>query len=305
MRIVVTGATGLIGSRLVGALRERGDDVTVLSRDPSRAGAALRVDAIMWDPAAGPPPVSALRGAGAVVHLAGENVAQRWTARARRTIRDSREAGTRNLVTALREAGDDAPPVLISASAVGYYGPRGDERIDETAPPGGDFLAQVCVAWEREAEAAAALGMRVVTVRTGVVLDRDGGALGRMLLPFRLGIGGPVAGGRQYMPWIAAEDLVSLYVAAVSDDAWRGPVNASAPEPVTNAEFSRALGRVLHRPAVAPIPGLALRALYGEMAEIVTTGQRAVPARALEAGFGFAFPQLEGALEAALREQHH
>ena len=244
-----------------------------------------------------------MRGADAVVHLAGENVAQRWTAGARRAIRDSREAGTRNLVASLREAGDEAPPVLVSASAVGYYGPRGDERIDETAPPGDDFLAQVCVAWEREAEAATALGQRVVTMRTGVVLDRDGGALGRMLLPFRLGIGGPVAGGRQYMPWIAAEDLVSLYVAAVSDEALRGPVNASAPEPVTNAEFSRALGRVLHRPAVAPIPGLALRALYGEMAQIVTTGQRAVPARALEAGFAFAYPELEGALEAALREQ--
>ncbi len=300
MKVVVTGATGLIGRRLVAALGRRGDAVTVLSRNPQRAHEELGTEAVMWNPGAQPAPVEALAGAGAVVHLAGETVAQRWSARARRAIRESREVGTRNLVAGLRAAGDEAPPVLVSASAVGYYGPRGDERIDESAAPGSDFLAQICVVWEREATAAEQLGLRVATIRTGVVLDRHDGALARMLPPFRLGIGGPVAGGRQYIPWITAADLVALYVAAVDGEDLRGPLNGTAPEPVTNRELSAALGRALHRPAVAPIPGLAMRVLYGEMAQLVTTGQRAIPARALEAGLHFAHPELDAALRAVL-----
>jgi uncharacterized protein len=275
MRITITGASGLIGSKLTSRLRERGDDVTTLS---------LRGDEL----------APKLEGRDAVVHLAGENLAQRWTDDAKREILQSREQGTRRLVEALPESVN----TLVSASAVGYYGPRGAEEVTEDDPPGDDFPARVCVAWEREANAADA---RVVTIRTGVVLDASGGALAKMLLPFKLGIGGPVAGGRQYMPWIHVDDLVGIYVAALDGADWRGPVNATAPNPATNAAFSKALGRALHRPAVLPIPGLALRALYGEMAAIVTTGQRAVPRKALAYGYEFAHPDLDEALDNALQ----
>ena len=291
MRISVTGGTGRIGGRLVARLRDRGDEVTVLSR--SGEGDAR------WDPESEPAPAAALEGRDAVVHLAGEDVAQRWSADAKQRIRDSRELGTRNLVAGLR-AVSSPPGVLVSASASGYYGPRGDEEVDESAPPGKDFLAEVCVAWEDEAQKAEELGVRVTRVRTGVVLDRHGGALAKMLPPFKLGIGGPVAGGRQWMPWIHLDDHLSILVAAIDDDRWSGPVNASAPNPVTNRELSKALGRALHRPAVAPVPALALRALYGEMATIVTTGVRMVPARALALGHSFAHPEIDEALRAAL-----
>jgi uncharacterized protein len=298
MQVTVTGATGLIGRQIVAALLARGDDVTVLTREPARAWSVLgsAVDALAWDPLADSAPVAGCSGAGAVIHLAGESVAQRWSPAAKRAILDSRVAGTRNLVAGLRQAGDAAAPVLVSASAVGYYGPRGDEEVDESAPPGTDFLAQVCVAWEQEVAAAQQLGLRVATVRTGIVLDRDGGALKRMLLPFRLGVGGPVAGGRQYMPWITVSDLVALYLAAVDGEDYAGALNAAAPDPVTNRDFSRALGRALHRPAIAPIPAITMKLLYGEMAQLVTTGQRAIPTRTQQAGFRFAHPDLDAAL---------
>ena len=299
MKVSITGATGLIGTRLVSALRERGDTVTVLSRSPERAEAALGVKAHAWDPVAGPAPAAALAGRDVVIHLAGEPVAQRWNAKVKQAILDSRELGTRNLVAGLAAAAP-RPGVLVSSSAVGYYGKHGDERVTEDDPPGGDFLARACVAWEREAQAATDLEMRVVTIRTGVVLDPSGGALKTMLPPFRAGVGGPVAGGDQYMPWIHVDDIVGMYLAAAGDPSWSGPVNASAPEPATNREFSKALGRALHRPAVAPVPALALRVLYGEMAEIVTEGQRAVPRRALALGYGFRHPDLDEALQVAL-----
>jgi hypothetical protein len=301
MRITVTGATGRIGSRLVRQLLDRGDEVTVLSRNPDRARAALPgVQAVAWDPAVGPAPAEALAGRDGVVHLAGEDIAQRWSADAKRRIRESRELGTRNLVAGLRAA-DPRPPVLVSASAVGYYGAHGDEPLDESAPAGSGFLADVCAAWEREAQAAEELGIRVVRLRTGVVLDRDGGALAKMLPFFRLGGGGPVAGGRQYMPWIHRDDLVGLQIAALQGgDGWAGPINGTAPEPVTNREFSKALGRALHRPAVAPVPGLAVRVLYGDMAELVTEGQRVLPRRAQELGYEFAHPKLDEALRSTL-----
>ena len=301
MRVTVTGATGLIGPRLVAALRERGDEVTVLTRDPGRAVAALGdVDAVAWpDPTAAPAPVEALAGRDAVVHLAGEPVAQRWNDAVKERIRASREAGTRNLVAAI-EAASPRPRVLVSSSAVGYYGKRGDERVPESTPPGDDFLAGVCVVWEREAAAATDLGVRVVTVRTGIVLDAEGGALEKMLPFFKLGVGGPVAGGKQYMPWIHLDDLVGLYLAALDEESWSGPVNGAAPEPVTNKVFSKVLGRVLKRPAFAPVPKLGVRVLYGEMAEIVAEGQRAVPERPLELGFRFRHAELEPALRDAL-----
>jgi uncharacterized protein (TIGR01777 family) len=301
VRITLTGATGLIGPQLVRTLKERGDEVTVLSRSATKARDALGVPAVAWDPMAGTAPAEALSGRDAVVHLAGEPVAQRWTDDAKRRIHDSREVGTRNLVSgisALEPA--DRPRVLVSSSAVGYYGKHGDERVPESTPAGSDFLAGVCVAWEREAEAARAQGLRVVTVRTGVVLDQHGGALAKMLPFFKLGVGGPVAGGRQYLPWISAADLADLYLTALDGDDWDGPINGTAPEPVTNAAFSKALGRALHRPAFAPVPGFAVGLLYGDMAEIVTEGQRAVPERPLALGFRFRFEDLDAALEDAL-----
>jgi uncharacterized protein (TIGR01777 family) len=188
----------------------------------------------------------------------------------------------------------------VSSSAIGYYGAHGDEPIDEEAPAGDDFLARTCRAWELEALEAEALRMRVASIRTGVVLERNGGALGKMLPPFKLGVGGPVAGGRQFVSWIHVDDLVGIALAAVDDERWHGPINATAPEPQRNADFSKALGRALHRPSLLPIPGAALRLLYGEMAEIVTSGARVLPAKALVLGYQFSYPRLDGALGATL-----
>ncbi len=307
LRVSVTGATGLIGRSLVAALRERGAQVTILTRDPQRARRALgNVEAVRWEPADEPAPVEALAGRDAVVHLAGAPVAQRWSAKAKRAIHDSRTVGTANLLEGLADAGESdgeqRPRTLISSSAIGYYGAHGDEPLDEDAPPGRDFLAQVCVEWEAAAAASTQLGMRAVQIRTGVVLDRNGGALAKMLPPFRLGVGGPVAGGRQYISWIHADDVLGMMLAALADERWSGPVNATAPEPVCNRDFSKALGHALGRPSLLPVPGLALRALYGEMAEIVTTGARVMPAKALVLGYEFAYPQLEPALRAALSD---
>jgi uncharacterized protein len=304
MRVVVTGATGTIGSALVRALRERGDEVVALSRDADRARAKLGdgVEVHVWpDPAQGPPPAEALAGAGAVVNLLGEEVAQRWSDGAKRRIRESRVAGTRELVRALAALPEgDRPRTLVSQSASGYYGPRDAQPLDEEAPAGDDFLAGVVVAWEEEARAAEPIA-RVVRMRTGVVLSPSGGALAKMLPPFKLGVGGPVAGGRQYVPWVHLDDVVGAILRCLDDDSLSGAVNVSAPNPVTNKELSRALGRVLRRPAVAPVPALALRLLYGEMSIIVTTGQRIVPARLERAGHRFRFPDLEPALRDVLR----
>jgi uncharacterized protein len=302
MRVTLTGATGRIGQSLVHALRERGDDVTVLSRNPGRASETLGggVEAVAWDPKAGPAPAEALTGRDGVLHLAGEDVGQRWSDDVKREIRASRELGTRNLIAGIRAA-EPRPGVLVSASASGYYGPRGPERVDESEPPANDFLGEVVQVWEREALAARELGLRVVLLRTGVVLDRDGGALGKMLPPFKAGVGGPVAGGKQYLPWIHLDDVVGLYLAALDGgDAWSGPINASAPEPVTNEEFSRALGKALRRPAVLPVPGFALKLLYGEMSTIVTGGVNMVPARATDLGYRFRHPEVGEALRSAL-----
>jgi uncharacterized protein len=304
-RVTVTGATGLIGTALVETLQRLGAEVTVLSRDAGRAREQIGraglapVQAFDWDPLGEPAPAAALSGRDAVAHLAGENIAQRWSARAKAAIRDSRVTGTRNLVAGLADS-EQRPGVLVSSSAIGYYGARGEEPLDEDAAPGRDFLSQVCVAWEAEAEKAAELGLRVVHVRTGVVLARAGGALQKMLPPFRLGVGGPVAGGRQYVSWVHRDDVVAIYAAALSDDRWSGPVNATAPDPVSNRDFSRALGRVLHRPALLPVPAAALRLLYGEMAEVVTSGARVMPAKPLVLGYRFSQPELDAALVAAL-----
>ena len=305
MRVLISGATGTIGLAVADALRARGDQVVALSRDPEHGqrvlGASAEVHA--WPrPTAEPPPAEALAGVQAVVNLLGEPVAQRWTHEAKQRIRDSRVLGTRALVVALHELPDgERPEVLVSQSATGYYGPRGDAELDEQASAGDDFLARVVVEWEHEALAAAA-SMRVARTRMGVVLSGNGGALAKMLPFFKLGIGGPVAGGRQYVPWIHLDDVVGALLRCVDDDAARGPVNVVAPNPVTNAELSHALGRVLRRPTVLPVPGLALKLLYGEMAEIVTTGQRVIPARLAELGYEFGQPEIEQALRDVLRE---
>jgi uncharacterized protein (TIGR01777 family) len=302
MRVAVTGATGMIGATLVRALVARGDEVTALSRNADQAGAALGVPAETWaDPKAEPPPLDALRGRDGVVHLLGEVIAQRWSDEVKREIRESRVLSTRNLVDALGQLEpEERPRVLVSGSGAGWYGHRGEERLDESAPePGDDFLAQLTVDWEAEARRAEALGVRVVLNRTGVVLSESGGALERMLPFFKAGIGGPVAGGRQYVPWVHVDDVVGATIFALEHDEVSGPVNVTAPEPVTNRELSKALGHVLRRPAFAPVPAVAVKTLYGEMADIVITGQRAVPGRLSELGYVFKRPQLEPALRDA------
>ena len=302
MKVAVTGATGTIGRALVAALLDRGDEVAVLSRNPDKAREALGsdVDAHAWaEPESQPAPAEALADADAVVHLAGEPVDQRWNDEAKKKIRESRELGTRNLVAGMKDAGPRLR-TLVSASASGYYGPRGDERVTEDDQPGDDFLADVVVRWEREAANAEAHGIRVVLLRTGIVLSAEGGALGRMLTPFKLGAGGPIAGGKQYMPWIHSDDVVGAYLFALDHDEASGPVNLSAPEPVTNKEFSKALGKTLHRPAFAPVPALAIKTLYGEMAMIVTGGVRMVPKRLEDLGYDFKHPDLSEALDRAV-----
>ncbi|MEA2348397.1 MAG: uncharacterized protein QOG62_2184 [Thermoleophilaceae bacterium] len=300
MRIVVTGATGTIGPALVKELEARGDEVVALVRDPAKGRRLLGVESVAWThPKLEVAPREAIEGADAVVNLLGEPVAQRWTEEAKHEIHSSRVLGTRNLVEGIALA-DRRPKVLVSGSATGWYGARGDEKVDETTPAARDYLAQVTVDWEHEARRAEDLGLRVVLTRTGVVLSPDGGALAKMLPPFKLGVGGPVAGGKQYMPWIHVDDVVGAILFSIDNDEASGPINLSAPTPVTNAEFSKALGRVLKRPAFAPVPAFAIKALYGEMSEIVTTGARAVPRRLEELGYTFRQPELEAALRAAL-----
>jgi uncharacterized protein (TIGR01777 family) len=298
MKVTVTGATGRVGSHLVAALKARGDDVIALSRNPDRAGEQLGVEALAWDPENEAAPKASLVGRDAVVHLAGEDVGQRWSKDAKERIINSREAGTRSLVHAIFDA-KPRPPILICASASGYYGARGDEPVDESSPPGSDWLASVVMRWEAQADTAL-IGTRLVKVRTGIVLDAGGGALAKMLPPFKAGLGGPIGGGKQYMPWIHRDDIVGIYLAALDSPSFAGPINASAPNPVTNKEFSHALGRALHRPAVAPIPGLTLKAMYGEMAQLVLKGVRMVPGRAAELGYEFQHPDLDEALRDTL-----
>ena len=298
MKIAITGASGFIGRRLMKLLAARGHRLHVLSRHAGTnlpAGVQLSV----WDPLLGPAPEDALLDADAVLHLAGEPVAQRWTAAAKQRIRDSRVVGTSHLVAALADC-SPRPATLVCASAIGYYGSRGDELLSEDSAPGTGFLADVCVGWEREAAKAEALGMRVTRIRTGVVLDPRGGALKPMLAPFRFGLGGPLGGGRQWMSWIHASDLAEMFRFALENPA--PPVlNGVAPGSVTNAEFTRALATALHRPAFLPVPKLALRMLFGEMADMLLSSQRVAPAAAESAGFQFQHGQLAEALEDLLR----
>lgn len=297
MRVLITGATGFIGQKLVGRL----DRPYVLTRSPEAAKRKLGdVTAFAWNAEVEPPPSAAFEGVDAVVHLAGEPVAEgRWNAEKKRRIRDSRVLGTRHLVQAL-ESLAVRPRVLVSASAVGWYGSRGDESLTESSTVGNDFLAEVCREWEAESQRASALGVRVVNPRIGIVLGEGGGAMEKMLRPFKLGLGGRLSHGNQWMPWVHVDDVVGLILFAIEHENLTGAINATAPEPVTNREFTRTLGRVLHRPTVFPAPAFALRLAVGEFAEILLASQRVIPRVALDARYQFAHPKLEGALRASV-----
>lgn len=297
MRVAVSGASGLVGSALMPVLTSAGHEV----RPMVRPGGNRAPGSIAWDPEASSLELAALEGVDAVVHLAGESIASRWTDDRKRRIRESRVKGTRLVAESIARLAT-RPSVLVCASAVGVYGPRGSEPLDETAASGTGFLAEICRAWESAADPARAANIRVVHTRFGMILSDKGGALAKMLTPFKLGVAGKVGSGDQYMSWIALDDVVGAIQHALGTTDLSGPVNTVAPTPVTNLEFTKTLGRVLSRPTVLPMPAFAARLLFGEMAqELLLSGQRAVPARLLAAGFRFRHPELEEALRSLLR----
>lgn len=303
LRIVLTGGTGFLGQPLAAALAGDGHRVTILTRNPARASKSP-ARTVGWTPdgSAASAWAEEVDGADVVINLAGEPIgARRWLAAQKQRIRDSRVLATRSIVSAIERAARP-PSLLINGSASGYYGPLGDTVVTEDTPPGHDFLADVCVAWETEAMRAAGPKTRVALVRSGIVLGRRGGALPRMLPPFWLCIGGPVGSGRQYWPWIHLSDWLGIVRFAMSTPSVSGPLNASAPMPVTNREFARALGRVLKRPAFLPTPAFALRLLLGEMADaLLLSGQRMMPITAMRLGYAFAHEQVEDALRDILK----
>lgn len=303
MRFLITGGTGFIGSALCGELVRRGHRVTVITRsqpsDDKRGveGVDYFVANLYEKPAL---PADVMAGTDVIVNLAGENIGgRRWTQRQKRRIVESRTRTTAALVEAIGRAGG-GPKVLLSGSAVGYYGDRGDEEVDEGVGAGHDFLAETCVRWEAEAQKAEAHGTRVVLLRTGFVLGKGGGALPLMVLPFRLFIGGPVGGGRQWLSWVHLRDVIGLVLFAAENDRVAGPLNITAPNPVLNKEMARAIGKVLHRPSFFPTPAFALKLVLGELAQLVLTGQRVVPGKALALGYRFAFEEVEPALRDVL-----
>jgi hypothetical protein len=299
MKILVSGSSGLVGTQLTAALEAAGHDVTRLVRDKSRVGAR----SAFWDPATGQIDSGAIEACDVVVNLAGESIASgRWTARKRERIRESRVAATRTIATALAKSSARSR-TLINASAIGIFGNRGDELLTEASAAGsGDFLSGVCSDWEAATEPASRAGVRVVVERFGVILSGNGGALRKMLLPFRLGLGGKIGSGQQYMSWVAIDDVVGATLHCLAKPSLVGPVNVVSPQPVTNAEFTKTLGRALSRPTVFPMPALAARAAFGQLAdELLLASQRVQPAKLLESGYTFKYPELAGALENVLR----
>ncbi|HVQ58735.1 MAG TPA: TIGR01777 family oxidoreductase [Solirubrobacterales bacterium] len=297
MKVLVTGASGLIGSALCDALLSRGDEVVGLTRDPDRARSSNhRIAWHAWEPTLERPPAAAFEGIDGVVNLVGEKINQRWSDEAKQRIMETRRTGTHNLVQAIT-ALEQRPRVLVNQSAVGYYGDRGDQVVDETAGPGTSFDSEVVAEWEKAAGEAEGTGIRLVILRTGQVLDANGGLLGELLTPFKLGVGGPIAGGSQYFSWIHIEDEVALILWALDNDEVSGILNATSPNPATNRDFSKALGHALGRPAVTPVPGFVLDLKFGrEFGRVLRGGQRVVPRRALDMGFEFRYPDLDGAL---------
>ncbi|MDX6627298.1 MAG: uncharacterized protein QOE56_2287 [Solirubrobacterales bacterium] len=298
MRVLVTGASGLIGSALCDSLLGRGDEVVGLSRDPLKAEERRpKVAWHPWEPTLERPPAEAFDGVDGVVHLLGEKIDQRWTDAAKKKIMETRRTGTRNLLGTIAGLAKK-PSVFVSQSAVGYYGDRGDAVLDESSGPGKEgFDSEVVVAWEAAAREAEAEGLRLAITRTGVVLDPSGGLLGELLLPFKLGLGGPIAGGDQYLSWIHRDDEIGILLWALDNPEVSGVVNATAPNPATNKEFSKALGRALGRPAVLPLPGFVLDLKFGsEFGQVIRGGQRVVPKRTQELGYEFQHPDLDEAL---------
>jgi hypothetical protein len=297
MKVLVTGASGRIGKALCDELLKRGDEVVGLTRSPEKSRAAApRIDWQAWAPTLERPDAAAFDGVDGVVNLVGERIDQRWTEAAKRKIMDSRKVATHNLVGTI-EGLATKPKVMVSQSAVGYYGDRGDEVLDETSAPGDTFDASVCVEWERSAHEVEAAGVRLVIVRTGQVMETGGGLLGELLLPFKLGLGGPLAGGRQWVPWIHLSDEVGILAWALDTEGVSGVVNGAAPNPVTNKDWSKALGRALGRPAFLPIPGIAVELKFGkEFGKVAQGGQRVLPRRTEELGYAFKYPEIDGAL---------
>ena len=295
--VLVSGGTGFIGSRVCTALHERGDTVHVLSRNPTRAETKLKSARAVygWNPETEKLPSEATSDVKAVVHLAGETIAGRWNAEKKRRIRDSRILSTRNLVESLAGL-PTKPDVLVCASAIGYYGDSGDEHFTEVSPAGTDFLAKVCQEWEAEAQKADAFGIRVVMIRIGLVLGLGGGLLTQVLPPFKMGIGGILGSGRQWMSWIHVNDVVGIVIHALENAEIRGPLNATAPVPVRNVEFTKTLGSVLRRPTLFPVPTFGLRLLMGEFADFVVLSQNVLPEKTEVSGYDFHHRTLESAL---------
>ncbi|MBO07263.1 MAG: TIGR01777 family oxidoreductase [Acidobacteriota bacterium] len=300
MRVLVTGVTGFIGSKLTETLASNGHEVWGLSRDPNKAKQCVPqlTEAFAWNPVADSPPIAAFTNVNAVVHLAGEAVSGRWTKKKKQRIEDSRVIGTCNLVKALEQTG--GPTVLVSSSAIGYYGDQGDSELTEDHPSGRDFLAGISSAWETEANNAITHGIRVVVIRTGIVLAHGGGALASMLLPFKMGVGGPMGSGKQWWSWIHRDDLVAICLRAISDNEMVGIYNGTAPHPMQQGDFSTVLGKVLHRPAFLPTPAFALKLALGGFSAELLASKRVMPKRLQEAGFEFQYPELETALRQAL-----
>jgi uncharacterized protein (TIGR01777 family) len=295
MKVAITGATGLIGSKLEKAMTSDGAQILTLSRRVRTASDTT--GAIFWDPVNGELDSAALEGCDAIVHLAGETISNRWTGAQKERIRRSRVEGSRLLVDGLKTL-TKPPTVFVAASAIGFYGDRGDEAIDESSPHGTGFLPDVCRSWEAETTRAQEVGARTLLLRFGIVLSTKGGALAKMLLPFKVGLGGPMGSGRQWMSWIHIDDVIAIIRFVMNRDDLSGPINTTAPQPVRQAEFAKTLGKALRRPAIAPAPGFAVRLLLGEMGQaLLLEGQKVLPRRLQEAGYTFQHPELSEALE--------
>lgn len=296
MKLIIAGGTGFIGSVLCARLLQLGHTLTMLSRSPSPAAISPGINRLTWTPGSAGAWMESIDGADAVINLAGEPIAKRWTERQKEKIASSRIDSTRALVTAIDRA-KEKPKFLLNASAIGYYGPHADEALTEESGPGDDFLSRLCAAWEKEAIKAEDHGVRVLRLRTGIVLGKGGGALAKMVLPFKLFLGGPLGDGNQWMSWIQMEDEIGLILFLLEHPDAHGAINATAPNPVTMSEFCKTLGDALNRPSWAPVPAFALRLLLGEMAEMLLTGQRVLPAGAQKLGYTFQYPTLLKALQ--------